>query len=67
MEIMHFPDDWNVHKTAEQREKIRRRKATRNSVKNKPVRVQRFGNSFQNADNGMSEDIPTSGEGWSLK
>lgn len=63
---MHSADDWNVHKTVEQREKIRRRKATRNSAKNKPVRKVRFGQSFQNADNGMSEDIPTSGEGWSF-
>lgn len=59
-------DDWNVHKTAEQREKIRRRKATRNSVKNKPVRKVRFGNSFQNRDNGMSDDIPREGVGWTL-
>ena len=60
-------DDWNVHKTVEQRAKIRRRKATRNSVKNTPKKVYRFGNSFQNVDNGMSEDIPTSGHGWTLK
>lgn len=60
-------DDWNVHKTPEQRAKLRKRKATRNSVKNKPMKVQRFGNSFRNVDNGMSDDIPSSGQGWTLK
>lgn len=65
-EINHESDDWNVIKSASQRERIRRRKATRNSVKNRPVRVNRHGNSFKNHDNGMSDDIPTSGEGWTL-
>lgn len=60
-------DDWNVHKTPEQRARLRKRKATRNSVKNKPMKVQRFGNSFRNVDNGMSDDIPSSGQGWTLK
>jgi hypothetical protein len=60
-------DDWNVHKTAEQRAKLRRRKATRNSVKNTPKKVHRFGNSFQNVPVDLGEDIPTSGEGWTLK
>jgi hypothetical protein len=59
-------DEWNVVKTAEQRERIRRRKATRNSVKNKPIRKQRFGNSFTAISNEMGEDIPTSGQGWTL-
>lgn len=60
-------DDWNVEKTPEQRAKIRRRKAVRNSVKPNPKRKNRFGNSFKPITNGMSEDIPTSGEGWVLK
>jgi len=65
-EINHESDDWNVIKSASQRERIRRRKATRNSAKNRPVRVHRHGNSFKPIDNGMSDDIPTSGEGWTL-
>ena len=63
-------DDWNVEKTAEQRERIRRRKSTRNSAvkreSTRKVRKNRFGNSFAPITNGMSEDIPTSGEGWTL-
>ena len=66
-EFDHENDDWNVIKSASQRERIRRRKATRNSARNKPVRVNRHGNSFKSIDNGMSEDIPTSGDGWTLK
>jgi hypothetical protein len=61
----------NLHKSDEKWREIgdkkRSGKKTRGTVQNKPVRVQRFGNPFQNADNGMSEDIPTSGTGWTLK
>lgn len=63
---MHSMDDWNVIKTAEQRERIRRRKAVRNSVKNTPKNKRRFGNSFAPISNGMDEDIPTSGNGWTF-
>ncbi len=63
-------EDWNVNKTPEQRESIRRRKATRNSEAKRSAkrnfRKNRFGNSFSPITNGMSEDIPTSGEGWTL-
>ncbi len=59
--------EWNVNKTAAQRERLRRRKATRNSVKNKPVRVVRLKPFQTDNGNGMSEDIPTSGNGWTLR
>ncbi len=59
-------DNWNVQKSAEQRARIRARKATRNSVKNRPVRVNRSGNAFQNVTVTMTEDIPTAGDGWTF-
>ena len=54
-------------KTAEQRAKVRRKKAVHNSSVKHEVRKNRFRNSFTPITNGMDEDIPTSGEGWTLK
>lgn len=56
-------------KSAESRQKISRRKRVRAAYQNeKPVNVRRFNSSFNTvSDNGMNEEIPTSGEGWTLK
>ena len=60
--------EYNIpNKTANQRANVRRKSAVKNSSVKHEIRKNRFGNSFKPITNGMSEDIPTSGDGWTLK